>query len=79
MNQLSVETIKKINANELKSELVKRGLAVQGEKEELFKRLNDAIQEDNSDMHLSISLIKEIFLKMFQEQNQKTLQILKKH
>ena len=70
---------KKINANELKSELVKRGLAVQGEKEELFKRLNDAIQEDNSDMHLSISLIKEIFLKMFQEQNQKTLQILKKH
>ena len=79
MNQLSVETIKKINANELKSELVKRGLAVQGEKEKLFKRLNDAIQEDNSDMHLSISLIKEIFLKMFQEQNQKTLQILKKH
>ena len=79
MNQLSVETIKKINANELKSELVKRGLAVQGEKEELFKRLNDAIQEDNSDMHLSISLIKEIFLKMFQEQNQKTLQILKKY
>ena len=79
MNQLSVETIKKINANELKSELVKRGLAVQGEKEEHFKRLNDAIQEDNSDMHLSISLIKEIFLKMFQEQNQKTLQILKKH
>ena len=79
MNQLSVETIKKINANELKSELVKRGLAVQGEKEELFKRLNDAIQEDNSDMHLSIRLIKEIFLKMFQEQNQKTLQILKKH
>ena len=79
MNQLSVETIKKINANELKSELVKRGLAVQGEKEELFKRLNDAIQEDNSDMHLPISLIKEIFLKMFQEQNQKTLQILKKH
>ena len=79
MNQLSVEMIKKINANELKSELMKRGLAVQGEKEELFKRLNDAIQEDNSDMHLSISLIKEIFLKMFQEQNQKTLQILKKH
>ena len=60
MNQLSVEAIKKINANELKSELVKRGLAVQGEKE-LFKRLNDGIQEDNSDMHLSISLIKEIF------------------
>ena len=73
-----MEAIKKINANELKSELVKRGLVVQGEKE-LFKRLNDGIQEDNSDMHLSISLIKEIFWKMFQEQNQKTQQILKKH
>ena len=58
---------------------MKIGLAVQGEKEELFKRLTDPIQEDNSDKQLSISLIKEIFLNMFQEQNQKTLEILKKH
>ena len=70
MNQLSVEAIKKINANELKSELVKRGLAVQGEKE-LFKRLNDGIQEDNSDMHLSISLIKEIFERCFKNEIKK--------
>ena len=28
---------------------------------------------------LSISLIKEIFLNMFEEQNKKTLEILKKH
>ena len=41
--------------------------------------MTDAIQEDNSDKQLSISLIKEIFLNMFQEQNQKTLEILKKH
>ena len=79
MNQLSVEAIKNFNVNELKSELAKRGLAVQGKKEELFKRLTDAIQEDNSDKQLSVSLIKEIFLNMFQEQNQKTLEILKKH
>ena len=79
MNQLSVEAIKNFNVNELKSELAKRGLAVQGKKEELFKRLTDAIQEDNSDKQLSVSLIKEIFLNMFQEQNQKTLKILKKH
>ena len=39
MNQPSVEAIKKFNVNELKSELTQRGLAVQGEKEELFKRL----------------------------------------
>ena len=43
MNQLSVETIKNFNVNELKSELAKRGLEVQGKKEELFKRLTDAM------------------------------------
>ena len=79
MNQLSVEPIKKFHADELKSELAKQSLAVQGKKEELFKRLTDAIQEANSDKQLSISLIKEIFLNMFQEQNQKTVEMLKKH
>ena len=52
MNQLSAEAIKKFNVNELKSELAKRGLTVQGEKEEFFKRLTDAIQEDISDKQL---------------------------
>ena len=79
MNQPSVEATKKFNLNELKSEFAKSGVAIQGKKEELFRRLNDAIQEDNSDKQLSISFIKEIFLSMFQEQNQKTLEILKKH
>ena len=32
-----------------------------------------------SDKQLSISLIKEFFFNMFREQNQKTLEILKKH
>ena len=58
MNQLSVEPIKKFHADELKSELAKQSLAVQGKKEELFKRLTDAIQEDKSGVQLSISLIK---------------------
>ena len=62
MNQLSVEAIKNFNVNELKSELAKRGLAVQGKKEELFKRLTDAMSEDNSDKQLSISLIKQNFI-----------------
>ena len=79
MNQPSVEATKKFNLNELKSEFAKSGVAIQGKKEELFRRLNDAIQEDNSDKQLSISFIKEIFLSMFQEQNKKTLEILKKH
>ena len=79
MNRLSVEAIKKFNVNELKSELAKRGLTLQGKKEELCKRLTDATQEDSSDKQLSISLIKEFFLNMFQEQNKKTLEILEKH
>ena len=58
---------------------MKRGLAVQGKKEDFLKRLTDAIQEDNSDEQLSNSLIKDIFLNMFEEQNKKTLEILKKH
>ena len=41
--------------------------------------MTDAIQQGNSDKQLSISLIKEIVWNMFQEQNQKTLEILKKH
>ena len=37
MNQLSVEAIKKFDINELKSELAKRGLGVQGKKENFLK------------------------------------------
>ena len=78
MNELSMEVLKKFNINELKSELTKRGLEVQGKKEVLSKRLITAIQEDN-DKQLSISLVKEIFLNMFEEQNKKTVEMLKTH
>ena len=40
--------------------------------------MTDAIQEDSSGKQLSISLVKEIFLNMFEEQNNKTLEILEK-
>ena len=45
----------------------------------MFKRLTYATQEDNSDKQLSTSLIKEIFMNMFEEQNKKTVEILKKY
>ena len=48
-----METVKKFNVNELKSQLAKRGLVVQVKKEELLKRLTDAIQEDSSEKQLS--------------------------
>ena len=78
MNELSMEVIKKFNINELKSELTKRGLEIQGKKEVLSKRLITAIQEDN-DKQLSISLVIEIFLNIFEEQNKKTVEMLKAH
>ena len=78
MNQLLVESIKKFNVNELKWKLAKRGLAVQEKEEQLFKRLTDGMQEDNSDKQLTITLIKAIFLNIFEEQNKKTQKILKK-
>ena len=77
MNQIYM--IKKLLSNVLKSELVRKGLTVPGKKEELFKRLTNAIQKDNSDKQLSISLVKEISLKMSKEQDIKTWKILKKH
>lgn len=64
--------IKKLLSNVLKLELVRKGLTVPGKKEELFKRLTNAIQKDNSDKQLSISLVKEISLKMSKEQDIKT-------
>ena len=56
-----MESIKKFNVNELKSKFAKRGLTVQWRKEEFFKILSDAIQEDNSDKQLSINLVKIFF------------------
>ena len=70
-----MEVIKKFNINELKSELKKRGLEVQGKKEVLSKRWITAIQEDN-DKQLSIRLVKEIFLNMFEEQNKQMVEML---
>ena len=56
MNQLSMEPIKNFNVNELKSGLMKQGLAVPGKKEELFKRLTYAVQENIGDKQLSVNL-----------------------
>ena len=67
-----MEAIKKFNVNELKLELEKQGLVVQGLKDWLMQYKKTIIQ-------LSISLIKETVLNMFEKQNKKSLEILKKH
>lgn len=47
MSELTVAAIKKLKVTELKAELSKRGLAVKGKKDELAKRLMEAIKDDS--------------------------------
>ena len=49
MSEITVDAVKKLNMTELKSELSKRGLFVNGKKEELLKRLTEAILEIHSE------------------------------
>ena len=49
MSEITVDAVKKLNMAELKSELSKRGLSVNGKKEELLKRLTKAIREMHSE------------------------------
>ena len=49
MSEITVDAVKKLNMAELKSELSKRGLSVNGKKEELLKRLTEAIREIHSE------------------------------
>ena len=49
MSEIKVDALKKLNMAELKSELSKRGLSVNGEKEELLKRLTEEIREIHSE------------------------------
>ena len=49
MSEITVDAVKKLNMAELKSELSKCGLFVNGKKEELLKRLTEAILEINSE------------------------------
>ena len=48
MSEITLDAVKKLNMAELKSELSKRGLSVNGKKEELLKRLTEAIREIHS-------------------------------
>ena len=49
MNEIKVDALKKLNMAELKSELSKCGLSVNGKKEKLLKRLTEAIPEMHSE------------------------------
>ena len=59
MTELSNESIKNLNKNELKIELTNRGLGTQGTKEVLLNRLSKVIQD--MDTSESIELVKNIY------------------
>ena len=44
MSEITVDAIKIFNMSELKSELCRRGLSVNGKKEELLKNLTESIR-----------------------------------
>ena len=66
MSALSQETIKHFTKSELKTELIKRGLPLNGRKDDLLKRLTKTLNEesnkiDETEKHLqniSIEMIK---------------------
>ena len=49
MSEITVDAVKKLNMAELKSELSRRNLSVNRKKEELLKRLTEAIPEIQSE------------------------------
>ena len=78
MSALSQESIKHSTKSELKTELTKRGLPLNGRKDDLLKRLTETLNEesnkvDETEKHLqniSIEMIKELFTEMFKAQEE---------
>ena len=78
MTALSQESIKDLTKSELKTELTKRGLPLNGRKDDLLKRLTETLNEesnkvDETEKHLqniSIEMIKELFTEMFKAQEE---------
>ena len=84
MTALSQESIKDLTKSELKTELTKRGLPLNGRKDDLLKRLTETLNEesnkvDETEKHLqniSIEMIKELFTEMFKAQEERIREIV---
>ena len=78
MSVLSQESIKHLTKSELKNELTKWDLPLNGRKDDLLKRLTETLNEesnkvDETEKHLqniSIETIKELFIEMFKAQEE---------
>ena len=84
MSALSQESIKHLTKSELKTELTKRGLPLNGRKEDLLKRLTETLNEESNKVdetekylqNISIEMIKELFTGMFKTQEKTIRQIV---
>ena len=77
MSALSQESIKHLIKLELKTEVTKRGLPLNGRKEDLLKRLSETLNEESNKVdetekrqNISIETIKEVFIEMFRAQEE---------
>ena len=84
MSVLSQESIKHLTKSELKNELTKWDLPLNGRKDDLLKRLTETLNEesnkvDETENHLkniSIEMIKELFTEMFKAQEETVRKIV---
>ena len=78
MSALSQESIKYLTNSELKAELTKRRLPLNGRKDDLLKGLKETLNEESDKVHetekhlqnISIEMIKELFTEMFKAQEE---------
>ena len=77
MSALSQESIKHLTKSELKTELTKQGLPLNGRKDDLLKRLTETLNEESNKVDdISIEMIKELFTEMFKAQEETITKIL---
>ena len=78
MSALSQESIRHLTKSELKTQLTKRGLPLNGRKDDLLNRLTETLNEkinkvDETEKNLqniSIEMIKELFTDIFKAQEE---------
>ena len=78
MSALSQESIKHITKSELKTELTKRGLPLNGRKDDLLKRLTETLNEESNKVDDTEKHLQNISIEMIKNFSQKSLRRKKK-
>ena len=78
MSALSQESIKHLTKSELKTELTKRGLPLNGRKDDLLKRLTETLNEESNKVDDTEKHLQNISIEMIKNFSQKSLRRKKK-